>query len=204
MRKKNFAAEFKGKFLRGYVATEIFQSVSPIAQSSPPLAEAPPPTTRNEFYWDFDPLEFKGDRQEKAEAVKGRISMGATTQDQTVKSRRGQELFKENVRLNEKGCRVTGITDPQHLRASHMKPWKDSNDDEKLNGCNGLLLAPHIDHLFDKGHISFADNGDCLISPQLDRVVLEKWGIAETTNVGRFHAAQAVFLDYHLCVIFRK
>ena len=130
--------------------------------------------------------------------------MGATTKDQLVQARRGQGIFKENIGLNEKGCRVTGITDPQHLRASHMKPWKDSNDDEKLNGCNGLLLAPHIDHLFDKGHISFADNGDLLISPQLDRVVLEKWGIAEGTNVGRFHAEQAVFLDYHRCVVFRQ
>ncbi len=76
------------------------------------------------------------DEQEKC--IIGRTDIGATTKEQLVKSRRGQGLFKANVRLNEKGCRVTSVSDPLHLRASHIKPWKDCDDSEKLNGCNGL------------------------------------------------------------------
>ena len=121
---------------------------------------------------DGDPI---ADQHEKA--IKGRTDIGATTKEQLVKSRRGQGVFRSNVRLNEKGCRVTGVTDPQHLRASHIKPWKDSTDEEKLDGCNGLLLAPHIDHLFDKGQITFTNNGDLLVSPRMDRAVLAKWGV---------------------------
>lgn len=73
----------------------------------------------------------------------------------------------------------------------------------KISGCNGLLLAPHIDHLFDRGLISFSDNGDLLVSTQLDRAVLAKWGVPEILNVGVFNGDQAVFLDYHRRLVFR-
>jgi putative restriction endonuclease len=143
-----------------------------------------------------------GDEQETS--IKGRTDIGATTKDQLVKSRRGQGIFKANVRLNENGCRVTGVTDPMHLRASHIKPWKDSDDEEKLNGCNGLLLAPHVDHLFDKGLISFTDDGALLLSPALDSAVLVMWGISPILNVGKFSPEQSVFLNYHRQAVFRR
>lgn len=143
-----------------------------------------------------------GDMQETS--IKGRTDIGATTKDQLVKSRRGQGIFKANVRLNEKRCRVTGVTDPMHLRASHIKPWKDSNDEEKLNGCNGLLLSPHVDHLFDKGLISFSDDGVLLLSPALDAVVLTKWGILPTLNAGKFSPEQSIFLNYHRQKVFKR
>ncbi len=143
-----------------------------------------------------------GDEQEAS--IKGRTDIGATTKEQLVKSRRGQGIFKANVRLNEKGCRVTGVTDPMHLRASHIKPWKDSNDEEKLNGCNGLLLSPHVDHLFDKGLISFTDDGALLLSPTLEPTVLTKWGITSTLNVGKFSPEQSVFLNYHRQEVFKN
>ena len=156
----------------------------------------------NELKGESDEIGVIEDQHE--EAIKGRTDISTTTKDQLVKSRRGQGLFKANVRLNEKGCRVTGVIDPQHLRASHIKPWKDSTDEEKLNGCNGLLLAPHIDHLFDMGLISFSDSGYLLISPKLDRGVLAKWGILETLNVGKFNTKQSVFLEYHRQAVFKK
>lgn len=137
------------------------------------------------------------------EAIIGRTDIGPTMKEQLVKSRRGQGLFKINVRRNERACRVTGVTDPRNLRASHIKPWKDCSDIEKLNGCNGLLLAPHIDHLFDRGLISFSDNGDLIISPRLDREVLTRWGIKEVLNVGSLQK-QANFLAYHRERVLRR
>ncbi len=151
---------------------------------------------------EIDDADIASDQVE--EALKGRTDIGATTKDQLVKSRRGQGVFKANVRLNETKCRVTGVADPQHLRASHIKPWRDSTDEEKLSGCNGLLLAPHIDHLFDKGLISFSDSGELLLSPKLARDVLSKWQIQEVMNVGKFNAEQGIFLEYHRSVIFKK
>lgn len=156
----------------------------------------------NELRGEIDELDVAESQQE--EAIKGRTDIGSTTKDQLVKSRRGQGVFKANVRLNEKGCRVTGVIDPLHLRASHIKPWKDSTDEEKLNGCNGLLLAPHVDHLFDKGFITFSNQGDLVISPKLDNQLLAKWGIPAAKNVGGFNSGQAVFLEYHRNVVFQK
>ncbi|KJK17753.1 hypothetical protein UB46_34670 [Burkholderiaceae bacterium 16] len=152
------------------------------------------------------PESDEGDESNDAEenAIRGRTDIGPTTKDQLVKARRGQGIFKANVKLNESKCRVTGISQMQHLRASHIKPWKDSNDEEKLNGCNGLLLSPHVDHLFDRGLISFSNNGDILISPKLDRSVLQKWSVSEKTNVGTFNDVQSGFLVYHRDIVFKK
>jgi len=142
------------------------------------------------------------DSQERL--IKGRTDIGPTAKEQLVKARRGQGIFRANVRLNEKGCRVTKVANPNFLRASHIKPWKDSSDAEKLNGCNGLLLAPHVDHLFDKGLISFSNSGDLLTSPRLDRQILKAWGIVPDLNVGNFSDEQSFFLEHHRTQVFKK
>ncbi|MFZ6772330.1 HNH endonuclease [Undibacterium sp. SXout7W] len=147
-------------------------------------------------------IEIVADQHE--DILKSRTDIGPTFKEQLVKSRRGQGVFKANVRLIENGCRITGVTDPVHLRASHIKPWKDSTDEEKIDGCNGLLLAPHIDHLFDRGFISFSSDGDLLISKHLDRLILKRWGISEELNVGFFNSQQINFLKYHHKVVFEK
>jgi hypothetical protein len=138
------------------------------------------------------------------EAIRGRSDIGATTRTQLIKARRGQGIFKANVMLNETACRVTGTADTKHLRASHMKPWAKSSDAEKLDGCNGLLLAPHIDHLFDQGHISFNDEGMLLISRHLDPALLLQWSIDRKKNVGKFSAGQRAYLHFHRTEIFEK
>jgi len=116
-----------------------------------------------------------------------------------VRARVGQGLFKDRVTKIETRCRVTGVTNLAHLVASHCKPWRDSTNPERLDGENGLLLTPSIDHLFDRGFISFEDAGRLIISPVADRPSLERMGIEISTpvNVGNFTAGQKHFLDYH-------
>ena len=105
-----------------------------------------------------------------------------TTIDETerksvVNARRGQGRFRRNLERFEMGCRITKVTDPRLLKASHIKPWaRCSTNHERLDGNNGLLLAPHVDHLFDKGYISFADDGKILLSGALDAEQLERLG----------------------------
>jgi len=138
------------------------------------------------------------------EIIEGRNDIGPTIKRQLVNSRRGQGVFKANVWLNENACRLTGESNPTLLVASHIKPWKDSTDKEKLDGCNGLLLSPHVDSLFDKGLISFKDNGDLLISDLLDRETLLRWGLGQVTNVGSFSSEQTQYLKYHREFVFDK
>jgi len=114
-------------------------------------------------------------------------------------ARRGQGLFKERVMRIERFCRVTKVDNLVHLRASHCKPWRDSNNQERLDGENGLLLTPSIDHLFDRGFISFEDNGRLIISPVAHTDSLRRMGIEteQSVNVGTFSEGQRTFLDYH-------
>lgn len=87
-------------------------------------------------------------------------------------------------------------------RASHIKPWCKCDDRERLDGNNGLLLSPHIDHLFDAGFITFTDSGDLLVADLLKERVLKVWDISPTLNVGEFRPEQAKYLDYHRREVF--
>jgi len=122
---------------------------------------------------------------------------------QLTKSRRGQGIFKANVRLVEDHCRITGVDNIKHLRASHIKPWSSSNNEEKLDGFNGLLLSPHVDHLFDRGFISFEDSGGLLVSKELNPQVLKQWSIPADQNVGTFQPKQLQYLAFHRNAIFQ-
>lgn len=137
------------------------------------------------------------------EKIQQRLDIGETQRTQLVIARRGQGIYRSNVRLVEKSCRVTGLTEPQHLVASHIKPWSNSNDLEKLDGHNGLLLSPHIDHLFDKGFISFTNQGAFLLSGRLREQVLTRWHIDRDQQVGQFSSEQSKYLEYHRDVVFK-
>jgi putative restriction endonuclease len=122
-----------------------------------------------------------------------------TERQALVLSRRGQGLFRANVQQIERACRVTKVERREHLIASHIKPWRDSSNDERLNGENGLLLTPSVDHLFDKGFLSFKNSGELIVSPVADPVSLRRMGIPldTTLNVGMFSSGQRQFLEYH-------
>jgi hypothetical protein len=132
-----------------------------------------------------------------------RTDIGAVEQVRLLRSRRGQGVFKRNVMLHENSCRVTRVADIRHLRASHIKPWSASNDKEKLSGSNGLLLSPHIDHLFDQGWISFGDKEEILVSKDLTSGLPSAWGIDLDHKVGSFTDLQSEFLEFHRAEIFK-
>jgi hypothetical protein len=122
-----------------------------------------------------------------------------TDREALVIARRGQGLFRERVQSIEHRCRVTGVDRPEHLRASHCKPWRDCSNAERLDGENGLLLTPSIDHLFDRGFISFRDDGRLLVSPVAHHASLERMGVPCTRvlDAGGFTDGQARYLDFH-------
>jgi putative restriction endonuclease len=116
-----------------------------------------------------------------------------------IRARNGHGLFKQRVSQIESRCRITGVENPVHLVASHCKPWRDSTNEERLNGENGLLLTPSVDHLFDRGFIGFEDNGNLIISPVAHAPSLQRMGIdtEKIVNVGEFTTGQKQFLDFH-------
>ena len=118
-------------------------------------------------------------------------------------ARIGQGMFKEQVRRFEPICRITGLSDSKYLIASHMRPWRDSNNAERLDGHNGLLLSPHVDHLFDRGLITFKNSGQPVISIQVNSTVPELWHLDLNRQGKRFSLEQVPYLEYHRDVIFR-
>ena len=82
--------------------------------------------------------------------------------------------------LIERSCRITKVDEPVHPRASHLKPWRDATNEERLDGKNGLLLTPSIDHLLDKGFISFENSGELIVSPVPTSPRWSKWALPRT------------------------
>ena len=149
-----------------------------------------------------DQKEIEDDRHQQELVNRGLD--GPVESHKLVLARRGQGVFRANVESRESECRVTGVTNPRYLRASHIKPWSESNDAEKIDGNNGLMLAPHVDLLFDQGFISFKDDGTLMISKQIDDEVLNLWRIPEALNVGPFTTEQSIYLDFHRRNRFKK
>jgi putative restriction endonuclease len=127
-----------------------------------------------------------------------------TEREALVKARRGQGLFRENVGRVEHSCRITRVSNPAYLIASHIKPWRHASNDERLSGQNGLMLAPQADYLFDRGFISFGE-GRVLVSPVADEKSLVKLGVdpERPPVVGDFSGEQERFLEFHRTEIFR-
>lgn len=128
------------------------------------------------------------------------ITLSSTEKLQQISARRGQGVFRQNVMRHEKSCRLTGISSPQLLIASHIKPWRSCSDGlERLDGNNGLLLSPNVDLLFDRGLISFCDEGKVIVSSHVDSYDIMRLGLDAAINKAQvpFRAAQLAYLDYH-------
>jgi predicted restriction endonuclease len=98
-----------------------------------------------------------------------------------VNTRIGQGRFREDLISYWQGCSITKYQNKSFLIASHIKPWAKSNNEERLDPFNGLLLLANIDKAFDLGYISFDDRGRILISEELDDY--HALGINERMNV---------------------
>jgi hypothetical protein len=130
-------------------------------------------------------------------AVEHDDTLRETQRVQLAKARVGQGLFRNRVMLLDPSCRVTGVTDSRVLIASHIKPWKESSNAERVSGYNGIMLSPHVDALFDSRLITFEDDGRMRVHPSLRTDVLERWSIDPGKRVERFLPEQGQFLDHH-------
>ena len=136
--------------------------------------------------------------------LRNRSDLDGTTRMALVLSRRGQGRFRDDLLALERLCRVTQTTHPDFLVASHIKPWAVSSNFERLDPNNGLLLAPHVDRLFDHGWISFTDDGEMLVSGPQAAEAMTAWGIAFQDFRREFSVQQRRYLAYHRKHIFGR
>jgi hypothetical protein len=150
------------------------------------------------FFCSFNNEEYVDEILEKLRFFKleNQKNISDTEKQQLISARIGQGWFRKKLINFWKGCAVTKCKEISMLRASHIKPWRDSNNEERLNVYNGLLLTPNLDALFDKGFISFDDNGQIIISEKISKEDLIKLGIYSDIKIS-VHRNHAPFLKWH-------
>ncbi|MGB6114937.1 MAG: HNH endonuclease signature motif containing protein [Comamonas sp.] len=126
-------------------------------------------------------------------------AIAETERTAEVRQRIGQDVFREALfELWVGCCAVTGAKlPPALLRASHAKPWADASDDERLDPFNGLLLAVHLDALFDAGLVAFSDDGAVLVSPDLSADTRHTFGLLPGMRLQSMSPGHLPYLQYH-------
>ncbi len=130
-------------------------------------------------------------------AVENDNTIEITEKDSIVKSRVGQGTFRKELIEYWHGCAVSQCPLTWMLIASHIKPWRDSDNQERLDAYNGLLLLPNYDKLFDMGYISFSQNGKIMCSRLLDKFDRETIGITNDLHLVKLEEQHLKYLKYH-------
>lgn len=136
--------------------------------------------------------------------IRSNRKLDSTQKKALIESRRGQGQFRNDLIHEWKGCAVLGCNVPELLRASHIKPWKVSNDRERLDSNNGLLLLASLDAAFDSGLISFSDSGELRISSQLSKEDQRVLGLTKGMRLRMpLSVKRRAYLKYHRTEKFR-
>lgn len=143
--------------------------------------------------------------QEIEQQIRESEEIPETERTQIIKSRVGQGLFRSSLILDCGFCPITGVDDSRLLIASHIKPWRDSNNIERLDPKNGLLLTPTFDRLFDNGFISFNDNKSLIVSPWLSNANIARLAIESGMEIPNLPiAGREEFMAFHRAEIFKN
>ncbi|AZK64833.1 HNH endonuclease [Pectobacterium versatile] len=126
-----------------------------------------------------------------------------TEKETIIKIRIGQGEFRDKLIKKWKGCQLTGCEHITLLKASHIKPWKDSDNRERLDVNNGLLLTPTYDTLFDKGFISFDKEGIMLVSDEIKPFMQTLTGSKKQNNI-ILSKKQEKYMAYHRDEIYKE
>jgi len=124
-----------------------------------------------------------------------------TEKSTLIKARIGQGQFRQDLIDLWGGCSVTGYNNAAMLLASHVKPWAESTNKERLDKYNGLLLLPNIDRAFDKGLVTFSGTGTIVISALLSKPL--EIGINPSMSVN-LNEQQELYMRYHRQKVFKN
>lgn len=125
-----------------------------------------------------------------------------------TRNKKFQNNFKKNVlKTMEEKCAITGVC--ERIEFCHIKPYsnKDSNNYERQDGFNGIILYSGIHKLFDEGLISFENDGTLLISNKLNEIEMQIWKSVlvegKKYEIGNETGEKTKYLEYHRNNIFR-
>lgn len=135
-----------------------------------------------------------------------RYAVPALTEAERLETVRTKQTQYRNASLDfwHHRCAITGIDNPKILMASHIKPWRESSNEERVNPRNSLILTPLYDKLFDLGIVTFdtREQGRIVLSDQLTERDYARLGVSERDRLVTVPSGTDAFLDYHKTYIF--
>lgn len=144
------------------------------------------------------------EEQEMEEKVLNDETIKPKEKEAIVKARVGQGEYRRKLLEMCPYCPITLVSDERLLIASHIKPWRKSNDFEKTDPNNGFMLTPTYDKLFDAGFISFEEDGTMLVSPWISPMNQKRLNIYNGKKINLSTMKKETYLYYHREFIFKK
>lgn len=129
-----------------------------------------------------------------------------------ISEKQARRFFRKSVIAAYEGrCCITGMTVPDLLIASHIKPYYASDETERANPANGLLLNAFYDRAFDKGLMTVLPDLTIKVSDAVRELYTDEktreWLLdvegSKIKRPGRF-APRRELLEYHNKYIFLR
>lgn len=151
------------------------------------------------FYWKlFADFSQMAELQYSAKHYGDKKSKKSTFRD-------GQSKYRQGLLDVFQCCPFTHLDDVRLLIASHIKPWALCKAKEKNDCNNGLILSPLYDKLFDKGFITFTNEGNLLVSDWLSKNNIERIDFKQfQADLLHLTKERQLYLDYHRKFVFKK
>lgn len=140
----------------------------------------------------------------KVNDIQSNMELPETEKRDLILSRIGQGKYRNELIKYWAGCSLSLYSNVNFLTASHIKPWKDSTNYERLDKYNGLLLLPNHDRLFDRGYISFKESGQIILSEFLNEEDKQILGVNEKLSLKKLDNTHFKYLEYHRDMVFMK
>lgn len=160
----------------------------------------------DEIIYYFRPfVDYKNEKDELFTIEKiEKENISSKEKENIIKSRIGQGKYREKLLIECPYCPITLVSDERLLIASHIKPWNKSNNEEKIDPKNGFMFTPTYDKLFDRGFISFDNEGIMIVSPWISPMNQKKLNIYSGKKINLPLEGRKEYLCYHREFVFKK
>jgi len=196
-RLRDFLAELRHLVSSESSATTIVGAVPPIATGARAAEVATTPRTFQQLAKPAVPDAVSTADSDIFDAENELALLSSTERSAVIAARRGQGRYRRGLLRLWINCSVTGCGAEKLLRASHLKPWRDSSNSERLDPYNGLLLTPNLDLALDRCLITFANDGHIMISEGLAREDAEALGISPDLTLRSVKEEHLQYLAFH-------
>ena len=147
-----------------------------------------------------DIVKYISPKESEAEdRINGSSTITTARKESLIQARIGQGLYRRKLLEECPFCPISLINDERLLIASHIKPWVDSDDNEKIDPKNGLALCPNFDAMFDKGFMTFDPDKKLIVSPWISPMNQKRLGIYTGLRISKLplDAERELYMQYH-------